>query len=216
MPAREGRPTRYPVLFRERNEPPSAGALVIGVDALLLEGGPATAARTLTVPFADVSEVRVARSRDERLNGYPVLVLERFAATPVQIAPLGMGLLTEIAALLYESTGEPQTTEQATVVVPLKANCEGQIRSLVEQGPPFDPRDLGLEHHAVYLANDEIVFVFVGPGANAAIEHAMRRPTLWRAGLAWRNYIAGAPRRVSDAYIPEPGAELLYTWTADR
>jgi hypothetical protein len=53
--------------------------------------------RRLTLPFADVKAVSIARSRGDRLLGMPVLALEREGGGLVRIAALeGPGLLHDL------------------------------------------------------------------------------------------------------------------------
>jgi hypothetical protein len=142
-------------------------------------------------------------------------VLERAHGPAVQVAPLETGLLRELAELLATVTGEQATTdEQLTVAVPLKAGCVGRARALLELGPPLDPAALGLTGHRVYLREDEVVFVFTGPGVRTRVGEAMRSPALWRAGLAWRNCIANQPRIVERNRLAPADTSPDYDWTS--
>jgi hypothetical protein len=50
------------------------------------------------------------------------------------------------------------------------------------------------------VGEHEAVFVFGGPGVHEVLERAVRDPALWRAGLAWRNVMAGKPRLLDCAF----------------
>ena len=52
--------------------------------------------------------------------------------------------------------------EQLAIVASLKPGMEEEARKRLEQGPPFDLGESGLEHHTVYLSAREVVFVFEG------------------------------------------------------
>ena len=209
-------PSRYAVAFRVAPGAQAAGALVVDEDWLLLEGRSAEGRVEVSVPYAELVEVRIGRSPEERLNGRPALLLARENGPPIQVEPFGAGFLHELAHLLAALTTEhPANGEQATVILPLKKGCLARAKELVAQGPPFDPAALGLTGHQVFLSADEAIFVFAGPHVRATLERATRDPTLWRVGLAWRGCIGGRPRLAAAAETsPVTGAQPVYSWTA--
>jgi hypothetical protein len=208
---RGGMQERFAVVFRDGGVE-AAGALVVERDRLRLCGRAAAAELDVEILFSELAEVRVGRRSDERLNGHPTLVLERSTMPPVQVAPLGVAMLTEIANLLVSLT-RPARREVLAVLVPLKPGCLGRARKLLERGPPFDPGLLGLSGHEVYLREGEAVFVFRGSNVPDRVGEAIRHPAIWRAGLAWQGCFAGPPQLV------EPGelsldADPIYRWVA--
>jgi hypothetical protein len=208
---------RYAAVFREGAHAPTAGGLVIDDERLLLVGRCGEGRVEVSVRYTELREVRIGRSPEERLNGQPVLVLERRNAPRVQIAPLGAGLLYELADLLATlATEHVDSEEQVAVIVPLKTGCVEKAKELVAQGPPFDPAALGLTRHQVFVTKREALFVFVGPQVRETLERATRNPMLWSAGLAWRSCIAGRPRlsNPSEA-LPADDARPVYSWAAD-
>jgi hypothetical protein len=209
---------RYGAVFREGTNAPTAGGLVVGADRLLLVGRGSDGRVEVSIPYAELREVRIGRSRDECLNGHPTLVLARRTAPPVQVGPLGAGLLHELADLLTAlTTQHADNEEQVVVIVPLKAGCDDRARELLAQGPPFDPASLGLTRHEVFVGDREAVFIFAGLHVREKIGQATRDPTLWRAGLAWRACIAGRPRISESREMPPAAVDAppVYTWAAD-
>jgi hypothetical protein len=77
---------------------------------------------------------------------------------------------------------------------------------LLEEGPPFDPENVGLERHEVFLTDHEAVFIFEAPD-KSILDGLARSPKLRWAAVAWRDLLAG-PMRL---------AEVAYSWnrTAD-
>lgn len=204
---------RFAVVFANGADE-AAGALEIEEDSLLLSGGAGTDEHQIRIPFADLTEVRIARRRADRLNGHSTLILERRGLDRVRVAPLGMAVVTEIADLLGTLT-RPLETEMLAVRVPLKPGCLERARRLLAKGPPLDPAWLGLRGHEVYLREEEAVFVFHGRDVSARVSQAMRHPTVWRAGLAWQRCLAGAPRVLDPAELSLDG-DPAYRWpTAD-
>jgi hypothetical protein len=206
---------RYAVVFRERGGLVVAGCLEVAEDRLRLAGGRGTDARTVEVPLADIGDVHVGRSPADRLRGNPTLVLERIELPPLDIAPIGAGLLHEIADLLALLTSEgPGTSRTLVVVVPLKPGCLERAGALLGDGPPLDPSTLGLTGHHVYLHDREAIFVFQGPDVEARVGQAMRSPALWRAGIAWQACIAGRPRVDKHPPMLAVDETAAYSWTA--
>jgi hypothetical protein len=206
---------RFAVVFLEGNGERVAGSLEVGPDRLLLSGCSEGRRIALSVPFAGIAEVRVGRRPVDRLNGYATVVLEREGLLPVQVAPLGIGSLHEIAELVSELQGQHRGAgEQLVVVVPLKAGCLGRAKKLLAEGPPIDPAALGLTSHTVYLCAGEAVFVFRGLDVDTKVSRAMRSPAVWRAGLGWQECIAGRPRLSHSVDMLNAEATVAFSWSA--
>lgn len=207
---------RYAVVFRESDGPAACGRLEVADDRLLLSGGKAGRHVDLSIPLADIGGVHIGRRQAERLNGFRTIVLERAAGPPVQLAPLGIGLLHEITDLLSALTATHEGGDELAIVVPLKPGCIARARNLLALGPPLDPAELGLTAHQVYLREDAAVFVFAGPRVRERVREAMRSPALWRAGMAWQRCIAGRPEVSEVPEILATEFELHYSWTSDK
>ena len=135
---RRGQPraTRYAVVFRDGRGNPTAGALIVDRDRLRLEGRSADGRVELSVPYAELTEIRIGRSPEERLNGHPTLLVGREHAPPLQIEPLGAGLLHEIADLLTtlatqhgDSGKHPATARRTQCRRPLRRPPRGARRA---------------------------------------------------------------------------------------
>lgn len=204
----------YLVVWQEASEGPVAGKLIVEQDRLRLEGAQAGRSMQVSVPLDEVVLVRIGRLRDEQLDGRPTIVLERKQRPLLRVQPLGFGLLAELADLLATISGEQARQREAVVVVlPLKPGCVERARTLVAGGPPFDPAAAEIEHHEVFVTDREAVFVFTGTDVRRSLAHVLRDPALWRAGLAWRDCLDGAPRLADAVYawakkdveVTEPG-----------
>jgi hypothetical protein len=96
--------------------------------------------------------------------------------------------------------------EQLAVVARLKPGAEPDAAELVANGPPFEPGETGLERHTVFLAADEVVFVFEGSEVEWIVDSLVDEPFQWELMAAleeWRPLLAEHPR------IARPG----YAWT---
>jgi hypothetical protein len=157
--------------------------------------------------------VRIGRGSSERLKGYSTVVLERRSGPDVLVAPFGFGLLHEIADLIGSINAQPiRPAERLELIVPIRHGSVSRIRRLISSGPPFDPNKLGLSRHEVYLVEDQVRFVFEGHGVRDALQHLVSDAAVWRAGLSWRQHIAGRPELREEAPDATPRGDLLYSW----
>ena len=102
--------------------------------------------------------------------------------------------------------------EQIAIVARLKPGAEQRAAALIAKGPPFDPGELGITRHSVYLAADAVVFVFEGHEVESAVDDLVEDPFRWmvsEAFGAWRPLVEGDPRIGRPAYLWEsPGEQV--------
>lgn len=102
--------------------------------------------------------------------------------------------------------------EQIALLARLKAGAEQRAAELIAEGPPFDPTELGLRRHSVYLAADAVIFVFEGHEVESAVDGLIENPARWmvnEAFDAWRPLIEGDPRIARPAYVWPPVDEQV-------
>jgi hypothetical protein len=93
--------------------------------------------------------------------------------------------------------------EQLAIVITLRAGAEEHARKLIEDGPPFDPRDRGFSRHTVYLSANEIVFAFEGDEVGWLVDELVDDPSVWgvhEAFRQWRPLVDGPPRIAHAVY----------------
>jgi hypothetical protein len=93
--------------------------------------------------------------------------------------------------------------DRVAVVARLKEGCAERAAELVANGPPFDPADVGLDRHVVYISGEEIVFVFEGREVEWIVDDLVTTPFQWplmAAFDAWRPLVDGSPRLARPAY----------------
>ncbi len=204
---------RYPVVFQDADQAPTAGQLAVVDGRVLLSGRRRGKLVELELLPAELSEVRIGRAARERLDGYATVVLVRRNEAPVLVAPLGSVLLHEIADLLAAFSAEPmEVADEIDLIVPLRPDAQQRVRELIAQGPPFDPAALKLRRHEVLLGPEDIIFAFEGPQIRQTLERTLTRPNLWKVGVAWRSCVAGPPRISTPADRMPTRRELLYRW----
>lgn len=193
----------YAVVWREPGGPRYAGGLELGPSALRLRGAaPDGSVRAERLLYDDLAAVRVGRAAEERIDGRPVLVLDRQVGGRLCVASLeGFGIVHELAERVAELTsGRAALPSRLAVVVPLRSGARERARALLEEGPPFDPETMPLERHHVFLTEREAVFLFEGPEAKALVQRLVGDPAVWKVAVAWRACLGGKPRLAEEAY----------------
>jgi len=89
------------------------------------------------------------------------------------------------------------------LVVPLREGTAARARELLDEGPPFELGASELERHEVFLTDREAVFLFETAGDEPPLRLQAGDPTLRKAAAAWRECLAGRPRK----------AETAFSWT---
>lgn len=178
------------------------GRLDVDEDGLRLTGtGPDGEFAGMRISYDDLSGIHIGRAAPERINGIRSLVLESDGRGAIHVASVGgINAIFEIGALLAELRSEKAAgTSSVAVVVPLKRGSAEKARSLVHEGPPFDPATRFQRHH-VFVGEREVVFVFEGEDVKRAVQELARTPTVWKAAAAWRECLGGPPRLAEEGY----------------
>lgn len=193
------RPHDYPVVWRTGDGPTSSGRLELGDHEVVLHG--AGAPEELRISFDELSSVEIGRGAGERINGDKSLVLERHSCEPVLIAAMGgVGLLGEVSDLLAHLRAEHIAAARVAIVVPIRRGTADMARQLIEEGPPFEVEELGLERHYVFVSEREVVFFFEGESAAAAVDALARSPGVLKAAVRWHRIVAGQPRLAQERF----------------
>jgi hypothetical protein len=192
----------YAVVWRTGDGPTSSGRLELGDEELVLHGS--AEPEELRIRLDELSAVEIGRGAGERINGNKSLVLERPSCERVLVAAFtalgGAGLVGELNELLVRLRAEHVAWARVAVVVPLRRGTAVAAGRLVEEGPPFDIEDLGLERHHVFVSEREVVFIFEGEMATAAVDALVRNPDMLRTAVRWRRILAGRPRLAEERF----------------
>jgi hypothetical protein len=108
------------------------------------------------------------------------------------------GMRTSNAITWRRTTGE-SSASRAVVVVPLLEGAGKRAAELLRNGPPFDPDEVGLGRHQVFLTDSEVIFLFEADSAQTA-DNLLSNPRLWEAASAWKDLVAGPPELAEDVY----------------
>ena len=192
--------TSYAVVWQEGKDSARAGRLELSPHRVAFEGSDAHGDASETIDFSDLADVRIGRSALDRISGRQTLVLERRNGEPVRIASIvHPGIISELAEQIVSRLGEEHTMSRAVVVLPLREGASERAAELLRRGPPFDPDEVGLDRHQVFLTDREAVFLFEADELDAA-ERLIGDNGFWSAAAAWRELVDGPPRLADDAY----------------
>jgi hypothetical protein len=193
--------TSYGVVWREGALPLASGKLELLPRAVRLDGMAGSIPTTREIAYDLLSEIRIGRSAQDRIDGRPTLVLAPRSGEPVAIASVAQaGVISEIAERLAALQFGPAVRHRTAVVIPLREGSFEAVQSLLEAGPPFDPDRIGLDRHQVFLTSAEAIFIFESRLGEHALEPLLEQPELWQSAAAWHDHVTGPPRIAEDVY----------------
>jgi hypothetical protein len=86
------------------------------------------------------------------------------------------------------------------IVARLRDDAHDEAEVLLREGPPFDPKALGLERHSAYLTASEVVFVFEAPEVEWIVNELVDDPAIAVYFGPWEKLIEGTPRLAHERY----------------
>jgi len=95
------------------------------------------------------------------------------------------------------------SVERLVVTLRLRKGTQERAAELIAAGPPFDPADLGLARHAVYLGNDLAIFAFEGEDVEERVRMVINDPVRSASFAAWVPLLAGRPALAHEVYYWE-------------
>ena len=182
------RMSSYAVTWKQGDEDSRSGRLKLSPGGLAFEGCGGDRCRPGSVFIGDLREVRVGRSAADRISGRQTLVLERRTGDPIRIASIvHPGIISELAEHLASRFGEGELHESRSHYGSIAGRRERAGGGVTSPGPPFDPGEIGLERHHVFLTLREAVFLFEAD--------SVPPPSSWERELLVRGLGLEGPRR---------------------
>jgi hypothetical protein len=74
-----------------------------------------------------------------------------------------------------------------------------RLQEQFETGPPFDPDRAGFDHHAVFLGDEDVVFLFEGDDPLPAVRRLAAQPGLLKDVLKMAGALS-APHMMREVY----------------
>ena len=92
---------------------------------------------------------------------------------------------------------------RVVVTAKLKDGSHDAAAELLRAGPPYDPGEIGLVRHGVYLGGSEVVFVFEGPDVEHQVQNLLNDPVASAAFAVWGPLLQGTPSAAHELYYWE-------------
>ena len=99
--------------------------------------------------------------------------------------------------------------DRLMIVARLRDDAYDEAKTLVLEGPPFDPEEVGLDAHSAYLTASEVVFVFDAPEVEWKVNELIDDPSIAVFFAPWEKLIDGTPRLAHEHYHWKRGEEKL-------
>jgi hypothetical protein len=93
--------------------------------------------------------------------------------------------------------------QRIVVIAKLKPDSHAAAAEILRAGPPYDPGDIGLVRHGVYLSGSEVVFVFEGPDVEQQLSGLLNDPATSAAFSVWAPLLEGTPSAAHELFYWE-------------
>jgi hypothetical protein len=93
--------------------------------------------------------------------------------------------------------------QRIVVIAKLKPDSHAAAGEILRAGPPYDPGDIGLVRHGVYLSGSEVVFVFEGPDVEQQLSRLLNDPAASAAFAVWAPLLEGTPSAAHELFYWE-------------
>jgi hypothetical protein len=93
--------------------------------------------------------------------------------------------------------------ERLVVTLKLRKGSQERAAALIDAGPPFDPADLKVARHAVYLGDDLVIFAFEGEDVEQRERSLINDPVPSASFAHWVPLLAGRPALAHEVYYWE-------------
>jgi len=97
--------------------------------------------------------------------------------------------------------------QRIVVVAKLKPGSERAAADIVRSGPPYDPAEIGLARHGVYLGGSDVVFVFEGRKVEQQLRDLLNDPAASPAFAVWAPLLEGTPSIAHELFYWEAAGE---------
>jgi hypothetical protein len=108
----------------------------------------------------------------------------------------------DISQLSHELTAlaAHHDVKHLAVIVPLAPGTREMAYDAIAEGPPFDPRAVGIDFHQVLLTDTEAIFVFGLTAGAETLERILASEDFWSVVGWWERIADGRPRLAHVAY----------------
>jgi hypothetical protein len=87
------------------------------------------------------------------------------------------------------------------IVARLKEGAHEEAEKLLQQGPAFEPEELGFHRHSAYITAREVVFVFEAPEVEWIVNDLIDDALISDSFAPWEPLVEGPPRVAHERYF---------------
>jgi hypothetical protein len=98
-----------------------------------------------------------------------------------------------------------QVTERVAVIAMLRPGSRERALEIIAEGPPYDLGDAGFLRHSVFLAEEEVIFVFEGSGIEELVRVLVDDPSRSASFSVWGPLLEGTPVLAREEFYWETG-----------
>ena len=97
--------------------------------------------------------------------------------------------------------------QRVVVTAKLQPGSHEAAAELLRAGPEYDPGEIGLVRHGVYLGSSEVVFLFEGPDVEHRLRDLLNDQSLAASFAAWGPLLEGTPSAAHELFYWEAAGE---------
>lgn len=183
--------TTYGVVWRDGEHALARGKLELLPHAIRVDGMTGSEPTAREIRYEHLSEIRIGRSPDERIDGRPSLVLGLRTGDTLSIASVAQaGVLAEIAERLAALQSGTDGRRLIAFVLPPGGGSRRHPRAARSRSG-LRPRRLGLDRHQVILTASEAVFIVRSRVGVAVREPLLQEPDRSQSAAERHHHLPG-------------------------
>ena len=97
--------------------------------------------------------------------------------------------------------------QRVVLTAKLKPGSHEAAAELLRAGPQYDPDEIGLVRHGVYLGSSEVVFLFEGPDVENRLRDLLNDQAVTASFAAWGPLLEGTPSAAHELFYWEAAGE---------
>jgi hypothetical protein len=97
--------------------------------------------------------------------------------------------------------------ERVAVVARLRPESRERAAEIIDRGPPYGLGLAGFPRHSIFLAEENVVFVFEGQGIERLVRDVVNDPAHAAGFSAWAPLLEGTPTLAREAFYWESGQQ---------
>jgi hypothetical protein len=98
---------------------------------------------------------------------------------------------------------DSDVTDRLAVVARLRPGSQERAIEILAEGAPYELGEAGFRRHSVFLAEEDVVFLFEGSGIEELVRDLVNDPTRSAAFSVWGPLLEGTPALAREEFYWE-------------